>query len=184
MQSAVETPQIIYKRTSSWWLATCYLLGSLALLLWAVISLLGAAVSLGKDGVVALHEASEEQEQRRAIASYVKDDIKLTAFNVVSSVDRATLSVTIKNDSQYSIEHVRVEIAHLDSGGLPLFTRDEWLSDLGIIFPGDTAHSHTQFALKPDHAASDYAVRISRFDVVGDGILQDICSDPKISPQP
>lgn len=180
----MEATQIIYKRTSSWWLATCYLLGSLALLLWAVISLLGTAVSLGKDGVVALHEVSKEQEQRRAISSYVKDDIKLTAFNVVSSVDRATLSVTIRNDSKYAIESVKVEIAHLDQNGLPLYTRDEWLRDLRTIFPGDTAHTHIQFALKPDHAASDYAVRISRFDVVGDSILKEICRDQQVALQP
>lgn len=180
----METTQIIYKRTSSWWLATCYLLGSLALLLWAVISLLGTAVSLGRDGVVALRDASVEDERRRAISSYIKDDIKLVAFKVVSNVDRATLSVTIKNDSQYAVEKVKVEVAHLDKNGLPIYARDEWLRDLRIIFPGDTAHSHIEFALKPDHAASDYAVRISRFDVVGDRILQEICSDPKISPQP
>lgn len=173
-------PQIVYKRNSAWWFATCYLLGTLFLLLWAAISLLGLAVDVGKEGVMALQDASKEQEVNRALSSFIKDDIKLTGFNVVSKLDRATLSLSIRNDSKYAIEKVMVEIAHIDKNGLPLHTRDEWLSDIRTIFPDDTAHSQVSFALRQDYSGSDYAVRISRFDVVGDTILKEICGSQQV----
>ncbi|HVL01601.1 MAG TPA: hypothetical protein VM553_17405 [Dongiaceae bacterium] len=174
----MEEVKIVYKRTSAWWVATCYLLGSIFLLIWAALSLLGTVATYGKEGVVALKEASDEQEKERVISSYVKDDIKLVSFNVAAKLDRATLAVSIKNDSQFAIEKVEVEIANLDINGIPQQTRTEWLKDLSVVYPGDTAHSETEFRLIPGNQASQYSVRIAGFRVLGDNVLKTICANP------
>ena len=174
----MEQVKIIYKRNSAWWFATCYLLGSLFLLLFIILSLFGSVLWLGKEGVTALKHASDEQAAERVISSYIKDDIELVGFYVTTKLDRATLSVSIKNDSKYSIEDVVVEITHLDANGAPLFTRDEGLRDLRTIFPGDTAHSQIDFPLRPDYKDSNYSVRLSSFKVLGDDVLREICNQP------
>lgn len=174
----MQETTIIYKRNSAWWFATCYLLGSFFLLLFTIIGLFGSVLWLGKEGVVALKQASDEQAVERVISSFVKDDIKLVGFKVTTKMDRATLSVSIRNESKYAIEDVMVEIAHLDANGSPIFTRDEGLRDLRTIFPGDTAHSQIDFQLRPDYQDSNYSVRISRFKVLGDDVLKEICNQP------
>lgn len=170
---------IVYKRNSAWWFATCYLLGSFFLLLLTVILLFGSVLWLGKEGVVALKQASDEQAVERAISGAVRDHIKLAGFKVTSRLDMATLSVSIRNESKYAIEDVKVEIAHLDANGSPVFVRDEPLRDLRTIFPGDTAHSQIDFQLRPEYQDSSYSVRISGFKVMGDAVLKEFCKQPQ-----
>lgn len=176
----MQEVQVVYKRNSAWWFATCYLVGTCFLLGWAAISLIGLAVSIGTDGVKFLKETSDKTEMERMVAASLKDRIELVSFSVEEKNGTGSLTVSIKNNSAYAVRNFHVEVAHLDSRGVPLHTHSEWLTDLSTIFPGDTGHSNQRFNLKPGYTYANYSVRLSDFKVVGDKAIQDLCNTAQL----
>lgn len=176
IQSPMQETQIVYKRNSAWWIATCYLVGTFFLCGWAVISLLGLAASIGTDGIKALKEVSDQTAVERMVAASLKDKIELVSFSVEEKNGRGSLAVSIKNNSDYAIRDLHLEVAQLDDQGIPLHTHSEWLTDLSTIFPGDTGYSHQTFDLTPGYSDASYSVRLTDFEVLGDTALQDMCT--------
>lgn len=176
----MQEAQIIYKRNSAWWLATCYLVGTFFLLCWAAISFLGLLASIGSGGIEALKEASDESEMQRMVAASLKSKIQLVSFSIEEENGKGNLTVTIKNNSDYAVRGFHVEVAQLDGQGNPLHTHSEWLSDLSTIFPGDTGYSNKSFNLKPGYAYANYSVRLSDFKVLGDSAIKDMCTSAQL----
>ena len=150
----MEEVKIVYKRNSAWWLATCYLLGTLFLLLWAVASLLGAVAGLGSD---------------------VRKQVQLVNFNVVTANGKNRINVSIKNDAPHAIEKIRLEISHLNPDGVPLNSESEWLRDINMVFPGDTAHGSIEIPVPAEYAHANVVVRIANFSIVGDVAIKEYC---------
>lgn len=171
----MEETKIIYKRTPAWWIATCYLLGTIALLLYAVISLLGLFTNVGVEGFKALKESSDQQQLETTLANTIKSHIKVIGYKAEPQASGDLLTLSIKNDSDYAIQSVHVEIAALDMHGLPSQTWDEWLNNLNIVYPGDTAHAQVKLRDALKAANRSYDVRISRFRVVGEEAIRELC---------
>lgn len=166
---------VVYKRTSAWWVATCYLFGTLFLLLYATISLLGVFTDIGIAGFHALSDNAEQTELRRSIATSVKDEVKLIGYKVAHNKDANTLTLSIKNESHYTIGYIDVEVAELDQQGLPTATREERLHKPDNIYPGDTAHGELRLPPIFSSPTATYAVRISGFSVKGSSAIDKYC---------
>lgn len=171
----MEEVKIVYKRNSAWWLATCYLLGTLFLLLWAVASLLGAVAGLGSEGVGALRKSVDEQKIEDAIVADVRKQVQLVNFNVVTANGKNRINVSIKNDAPHAIEKIRLEISHLNPDGVPLNSESEWLRDINMVFPGDTAHGSIEIPVPAEYAHANVVVRIANFSIVGDAAIKEYC---------
>lgn len=171
----LEEQKIVYKRNSSWWFATCYLFGTLFLVIYAVISLLGLFTDIGVSGIKALSENSENTKLRKSLTSKIKKDVQLVGYKVVQGSGENYLTISIKNNSSFSLSGIHVEIAALDPQGLPSYTHDEWLHDLQTVFPGDTAHAKLQLPISGSSQSVEYVVRISDFGVVGENTFDEYC---------
>ncbi|MDX1692339.1 MAG: hypothetical protein R3208_01165 [Ketobacteraceae bacterium] len=171
----MEEQRIIYKRNSVWWIATCYLFGTLFLLVYAVISLLGFFTDIGVSGVKALSESSENTRLRQSLVEKVRKEVELLGYKVEQGAGSNTLTLTIKNNSAYSLDNFHVEVAALDATGLPSYTRNEWLHDVRTVFPGDTAHAKVDLPRMAGGKDAEYVVRISRFNVTGADAVDEYC---------
>jgi hypothetical protein len=169
----MSEPQVVYKRNSVWWIATCYLLGTLFLLLAAV----GGLVNAGIGGVKALKELSDEQEAQRYLAGTLNEQVKISGFRVTAGERVPVLSVAIDNNSQHTISKVHLEISLVDDAGIAIVSETKWLSDLSSIFPGDRAQ--VQLPLPPAMAGKlgEYQVRIASFSVLDNASLKAMCEN-------
>lgn len=177
----MDEQRVVYKRNSVWWIATCYLFGTLFLLVYSVVSLLGFFADVGVSGVNALLEGSEDTKRMRSLASKIKGDVALLGYKVEKGNGSNTLTLSIQNNSAYSLSSLHVEVAALDAQGLPTYTRDEWLHNLKTVFPGDTAHAKVQLPAYPGNQYLEYTVRISDFSITGEQTFDEYCkSSPTI----
>ncbi|ASP38848.1 hypothetical protein CHH28_09210 [Bacterioplanes sanyensis] len=163
--------QIVYKRNSVWWIATCYLLGTLFLLLAAV----GGIVNAGIGGVKTLIEMSGEQEAQRYLAGTVSDQVQVSGFRVNTGQSVPILSAAIDNNSPYTISKIHLEVSLVDDAGIAIASETKWLSDLGSIFPGD--RGQVQFPLSEQMAGKlgEYQLRIASFSILDNASLQAMC---------
>lgn len=180
MEQAPDTT-IIYKRNSVWWIATCYLLGSLLLLIFAVLYLVGMFASLGVDGISALQESHESQQIEKTIAASIHDKVTIESFKIDSAAGRAELAIGIRNGSSLPIEYIAVEIAYLDEQGAPVSSQTERLRDMAPLFPGDTGYTRISYAIDSTKASYKPRLRVAGFKIVGDDPLESLCTQKATS---
>ena len=168
----MEETRVVYKRNSAWWFAFCYLVGTFFLLCYGVLSLAGSLVDLGNVGITGLKEASQQSEAERVLAAQIKKDVTLVSYNVSTEYNQHKIAVSIRNDSSYAVKGVNIEIAYLDQNGLPVHVDNEWISDVDVIYPGDTAHAVKQIQVDPQYQNANMSVRLGHFGVVSDELLQ------------
>ena len=171
----MEEAKIIYKRNSAWWIATCYLLGTLFFLIFLIISIIWSVTNIGKDTVIAINDLAKKTEIRDAISSRIRENIKLISYDVETEKDSLHISISIKNESKQAINHVKIEVTSLDNSGSPINTIDKNLFDVRTIFPGDIANSRIKIPIKPYDVGSTYSLRISDYNVIIDYVLKELC---------
>lgn len=177
MEQATDNTTIVYKRNSVWWIATCYLIGSVLLLIFAVLYLIGMFTSLGVSGISALQESHESQQMERTIAASIHDQVKIESFNIDSASGRAELAIGIRNGSQLPVEDIAIEIAYLDEQGAPVSSQTERLRDMAQLFPGDTGYTRISYGIDEANASYKPRLRIAGFDIVGDDPLETLCAN-------
>ena len=171
----MEEVKIVYKRNSAWWIATCYILGSIFFLCYALISLVGLFANVGVQGIKAIHEGAEEQRVEDALAASIKNLIELDNYKIDYKGDVGTLALTIKNDSEYAIRSVKIEIAELGLEGIPVQVWNQYLRDLDTVYPGGNGYTMETLTHAKQNNFNNYSVRIVGFSIVGDNVLRELC---------
>ncbi|MCG8670963.1 MAG: hypothetical protein MI867_16255 [Pseudomonadales bacterium] len=175
----MEEVKIVYKRNSAWWIATCYLLGSIFFLGYALISLVGLFANVGVEGIKAIKEGAEEQRVEDALAVSIENLIQLENYKIDFKGSVGTLALTIKNDSEYAISSVQIEIAELGLEGIPVQVWNQYLLDLDTIYPGRNGYAMETLRHAKQNSFNTYSVRITGFSIVGDNVLREICEQGK-----
>lgn len=171
----MEEIKIVYKRTSAWWTAFCYLAGTFFLLLFMLAYLAYEVLDFGMWGIEEMTQSSKSQSMERLLASEVHEQVRIVNFQSTLTNDAHQLAITILNESRFGIESLKLNVAYLDTDGVPLAIRDEAL-DLDVIYPGDQYYTKLELPLVQGTDHANIALRVSRIGLVGEGqTVQQAC---------